>query len=73
MKYAGSWFPDQELNTCPVQWKHGVSTTGCSGKSLRMLSGRMGASVFRIALDGPEHMPLVNNFALSVMITSTMT
>ena len=46
MQYAGSYFPDQELNTCPVQWKHGVSTTGSSGKSLRTLSGRMDAFVF---------------------------
>ena len=26
-------FPDQGLNLCPLQWKHGVLTTGPPGKS----------------------------------------
>ena len=26
--------PDQELNLCPLQWKHGVLTTGPPGNSL---------------------------------------
>ena len=28
-----SSFPDQVLNMCPLQWKHGVLTTGPRGKS----------------------------------------
>ena len=31
---AGSYFPDQALNLCPLQWKRGVLTTGPPGKSL---------------------------------------
>ena len=31
---AGSYFPDQRLNLCPLQWKRGVLTTGRPGKSL---------------------------------------
>lgn len=33
---AGSYFPKQGLNLCPLQCKHGVLTTGPSGKSLRL-------------------------------------
>ena len=29
----GSQFPDQRWNPCPLHWKHGVLTTGPSGKS----------------------------------------
>ena len=28
VQHGGSWFPDQGLNLCPLQWKHGVLTTG---------------------------------------------
>ena len=31
--HAESWFPDQGLNLCPLQWKRRVSTTGPPGKS----------------------------------------
>ena len=27
-RQAGSYFPDQGLNLCPLQWKHGVSAIG---------------------------------------------
>ena len=30
---AGSQFPNQELNPCPLHWKWGVLTTGPPGKS----------------------------------------
>ena len=33
-QHAGSWFSDQGLNPCPLQWKHGVLTTGPPHKSL---------------------------------------
>ena len=32
--YVGSWFPDQQLNWCPLDWKRGIVTTGPSGMSL---------------------------------------
>ena len=32
-QHVGSEFPDQESNLCPLHWKHGVLTTGPSGKS----------------------------------------
>ena len=32
--HAGFQFSDQGSNPCPLQWKHKVSTTGLSGKSL---------------------------------------
>ena len=32
MQHAGSSFPDQGSNLCPLQWKHGVLTTGLPGK-----------------------------------------
>ena len=32
-RYAGSYFPDQGSNLCPLQWKYGVLTTGPPGKS----------------------------------------
>ena len=35
--HAGSWFPDQGLNPCPLQWKWGVLITGPPGKSLNIL------------------------------------
>ena len=31
--HAGSYFPDQGWNPCPLQWKHGFLTTGPPGKS----------------------------------------
>ena len=33
--HVGSQFPDQGLNPWPLQWKHGVVTTGALGKSLQ--------------------------------------
>ena len=33
MWHAGSLFPDQGLNLCPVQWKHRVFIAGPLGKS----------------------------------------
>ena len=30
---TGSQFPDQRSNPCPLQWKHGVLTTGPPGNS----------------------------------------
>ena len=33
MKQAGSQFPDQKLNLCPLPWKCRVLTTGPPGKS----------------------------------------
>ena len=33
-QHAGSQFPDQELNLCPLQWKRGVLTTEPPGKSI---------------------------------------
>ena len=32
-RHAGSYFPDQGSNPCPLQWKHGVLTIGPPGKS----------------------------------------
>ena len=32
-QHAGSEFPNQRLNPCPLQWKCGVLTTGPPGKS----------------------------------------
>ena len=32
--HVASWFPDQGLKPCLLQWKHGVLTTEPSGKSL---------------------------------------
>ena len=32
-----SYFPDQGLNPCPLQWKHGVLTRGSPGKSLGLM------------------------------------
>ena len=34
MWHAGSWFPNQGLNPCCLQWKYRVLTTGSQGKSL---------------------------------------
>ena len=34
VRHAGSLFPDQGLNLCPLQWKYGVLPTGPSGNSL---------------------------------------
>ena len=34
MQHAGYYFPDQQSNLWPLQWKHGVLTTGPSGNSL---------------------------------------
>ena len=34
MQHVGSQFPDQGSNLRPLQWKHGVLTTGPPGKSL---------------------------------------
>ena len=31
--HVGSWFPDQGLSLCPLNWKHRVLTTGPLGKS----------------------------------------
>ena len=28
MKHVGSYFPDQRSNPCPLQWKHGIFTSG---------------------------------------------
>ncbi|XP_073659223.1 CREB-regulated transcription coactivator 1 isoform X18 [Tursiops truncatus] len=33
-KHAGSYFPNQGLKLCPLQWKHGILTTGPPGNSL---------------------------------------
>ena len=33
MLHVGSQFPNQGLNPCPLQWKHGVLITGPLGKS----------------------------------------
>ena len=35
--HAGSSFPDQGSNLCPLQWKGGFLTTGPPGKSQEML------------------------------------
>ena len=35
MQYAGSWFPNQSLNLCPLHWEPRVLTTGPPGKSLK--------------------------------------
>ena len=32
-RLAGSYFPDQGSNPCPLQWKRGVLTAGPPGKS----------------------------------------
>ena len=32
-RHTGSWFPHQDLNPCPLQWKHSVLTTGSPDKS----------------------------------------
>ena len=29
--HVGSYFSDQELTLCPLQWKHRALTTGCQG------------------------------------------
>ena len=34
VRHAGSKFPNQGSNTCPLQWRRRVSTTGPPGKSL---------------------------------------
>ena len=31
---AGFYFSDQRRNSCPLQWKHRILTTGPPGKSL---------------------------------------
>ena len=36
MRHAGSWFPNQELNLCLLQWEHGLSATGPPRKSSNM-------------------------------------
>ena len=41
VRHLGSHFPDQGLNPCPVQWKHGVLTTGPPGKSSTILFLRL--------------------------------
>ena len=33
VEHTGSWLPDQGSNSCPLEWKHGVLTTGPPGKS----------------------------------------
>ena len=33
LRHVGSWFPGQEWNRCPLQWKCGVLTTGPPGKT----------------------------------------
>ena len=43
MWYAGSQFPDQGLNLCPLQWKRRVLTTGPPGKSREELQEVQGA------------------------------
>ena len=35
-RLVGSQFPDQGSNPCPLQWKHGVLTTGPPGNSLHI-------------------------------------
>ena len=32
--HVGSSFPNQGSNPCPLQWKHGILTTGPSGKPM---------------------------------------
>ena len=32
-QHVGSWFPKEEFNLCPLQWKHGDLTSGPPGKS----------------------------------------
>ena len=34
MQLEGSQFPERESNWCPLQWTHGVLTTGLPGKYL---------------------------------------
>ena len=34
VQHVGSYFPDQWLNLCPLQWDHSGLTTGLPGKSL---------------------------------------
>ena len=29
--HVGSWFPDQQWNWCPLQWKHRVLAMGLQG------------------------------------------
>ena len=36
-QHVGSQFPNQGSNPCPLQWKHGVLTTGPPGKSLQFI------------------------------------
>ena len=35
--HAGSYFPDQGSNPCPLQWKRSVLTIGPQGKSQQCL------------------------------------
>ena len=35
--HAGSEFPNQGWNPCPLQWKHRALTTAPPGKSLKIL------------------------------------
>ena len=34
LRHAGSQFPDQGLNPCPLHWEHKILTTGPPGKPL---------------------------------------
>ena len=36
-RHVGSWFPDPELNPCPLCWKHRILTTRPSGRSFKAL------------------------------------
>jgi len=40
-EHVGSSFPDQGLNPCLLHWKHGVLTTGMSGKSALPLKSHL--------------------------------
>ena len=46
MWHEESQFPDQGLNLCPLQWKHGVLTTGPPGKSGKVISKRDNSTCF---------------------------
>ena len=37
-QHTGSWFPHQDSNPCPLQWKHSVLTTGSPDKSPSFLT-----------------------------------
>ena len=70
--HVGSWFHDQGLNLCPLQWKRGVLTTGPPGKS-PSANLKLKPKSFMMAWRAPQGLALVfsvTSFATTVIACS---